>query len=50
MLQHIAPPRVFDRGGHVVGHEVEDEAEIVAFQRLDHALEAGPAAERGIEC
>ncbi len=49
MLDHILPPRRFKRCRHVIGNDIENETEPRILQRLDHAVEASTAADRGID-
>ena len=49
-FQHVEPPGIVgEMHADMVGHEIEDQAEIVLLQRRAQPLEAGLAAELGIE-
>ena len=43
--KHIVPPAIVFRGGHVVRHEVEQDAEMLGASRCDETLPGGLAAE-----
>lgn len=44
-----APPWIFEACGHVIGHDVENEAHIVAVQRIRQPAQPIKAAERGVD-
>src|SRR5712692_9134567 len=50
ILEHVQPPRIRVPGyPHVIGHEVEDDAEVVSAEGLGHAIEGGRAPDLRIE-
>ena len=49
-FQHVEPPWIVgEMHADMVGHEIEDQAEIMLLQRLAQPLKAGLAAKLGIE-
>ena len=49
-FQHVEPPRIVGKmHADMIGHEIEDQAEIVLLQRRTQPFEAGLAAKLGIE-
>ncbi len=40
VFNHIAPPGVFQRRRHMVGHDIEDQPQPGGFERLHHAVKA----------
>src|SRR5690606_38261474 len=48
-LYDTAPPRIFERGRHVVWHDVDDQLKTCIDKRCVHALKPFLAAEIGIE-
>ena len=49
VLQHVAPPGVFGAGGHVVGHEVEQQPHAVVMQLFGELLELLVGADFGVD-
>ncbi len=49
VLNHIAPPGVLQRGGHMVRHDIDDQLEARLLQRLHQPVETGAAADGGID-
>src|SRR5882724_8577901 len=49
-FQHVEPPWIVGKmHADMIGDEIEDQSEIVLFERRTQALEAGLAAKLGIE-
>src|SRR5258708_25222982 len=45
MRQHMIPPRIVLRGGHVIGHDVEEDSELMEARALHKTGPGGFAAE-----
>ncbi len=48
MLNHITPPGIFQRGGHVVRHNIKDQTQPGRLQGADQPLKTGPASDGGV--
>ena len=49
-FQHVEPPRIVGKmHADMVGHEIEDQPEIMPFQRRTQPFKTGLAAKLGIE-
>ena len=48
-FENVAPPGIEGACAHVIGHEVQDDADASGAERLDHGAKTILAAERGLD-